>query len=41
MNRSRDLRQQATTRSACSTLNASGNAATALAFSVRVRTVRN
>ena len=41
MNRSRGRQQHAATRSACSGVNASGNAASALALSVRVRTIRN
>jgi hypothetical protein len=41
MKRSRGLRQHPTTRSACSGVNASGNAVSALALSVRVRTIRN
>ena len=41
MKRSRGRRQHASTRSACSGVNASGNAVSALALSVRVRTLRN
>ena len=39
MNHSRVLRQHVMTRSACSRVNASGNAVSALALSVRARTL--
>ena len=41
MNRSRGRRQHAVTRPACSGVNASGNAVSALALSIRARTIRN